>query len=170
MSAASRNRTHVVSLKRREPNHSAIAAISGPRWSRTPSSALKGQHPGPVDERAMRAHCAPSGSGGARIHVSRSSAWRYTVSATDPLKLHEKSPMSVTPGFEECSLGFRPSVTGAGDTRAAYSPVARRTAVYFSLRICDSTVRKSRKDASLCLNAWPSVEPCLAGNSAQSND
>lgn len=44
---------------------------------------------------------AASGSGGARIHVSRSSAWRYTVSATDPNEFHEsqvldeKSPMSL---------------------------------------------------------------------------
>ena len=71
------------------------SAISSSSGNRTPSSAVKGQHPGPVDERAVRARCAPSGSGGARIHVSRSSAWRYTVSATDPLKLDEKSPMSL---------------------------------------------------------------------------
>ena len=42
--AASRNRTYIVSLKRRVPNHSAIAAISGPRWSRTTAAALSERH------------------------------------------------------------------------------------------------------------------------------
>ena len=56
----------------------------------------------------------------------------------------------MTPGFENCLQGFRPSVTSAGDTRGAYSPVAWRTAVYLSLRICDSTVRKSLKFSWSC--------------------
>ena len=72
--------------------------LSSSSGNRTPSSALKGQHPEPVDERAVRARCARSGSGGARIHVSRSSAWRghcreerWSVSATDPLNSTKKA-------------------------------------------------------------------------------
>src|SRR5262249_49366016 len=118
-----------------------------------------------------RTLCA-SGSGGARIHVSRSSAWRghrrderWSVSATDPSKTPRKKPdVAVTPRLEKCLWSNRPlfdscRVTSAGETRGAYSPVDRRYTVFLSLRICDSTVRKSWKGASLCLTVGRLLNP-----------
>ena len=46
-------------------------------------------------------------------------------------------------------VGFRPGVTSAGDTRSACSPVDRRSAVCVSLRICNSTARKSWNGTSI---------------------
>jgi hypothetical protein len=72
------NRTRCYVRPRHVGHHypSPRSSFSSSSGNRTPSSALKGQYPGPVDERAVRARFARGGSGGARIHVSRSSAWR----------------------------------------------------------------------------------------------
>lgn len=90
---------------RRDTQASLRSATSGSCGSRTRLCALKGRDPR-SDRRTSRALRAPStqlrqrgsahfsrsGSGGARIRVSWSSARRYTISATDP---NEKSPMSL---------------------------------------------------------------------------
>jgi hypothetical protein len=51
----------------------------------------------------FRAHLPRSGSGGARIRVSWSSARRYTISATDPTKQQKKPDVLMTPGFRYSS-------------------------------------------------------------------
>ena len=97
----------------RRSNHSAghhtqpraRSPVSSSYRGRTGLSGLKGRCP-QSDRRTSRcqralstqlkhrasAHLPRSGSGGARIRVSWSSARRYTISATDP---NEKSPMSL---------------------------------------------------------------------------
>jgi len=61
-------------------------------------------------------------------------------------KTQRKKPdVFVTPGFERCSGSLQPSVIRAGDTRRGYSPVVWRYTLYPSVRICDSTVRKTSK-------------------------
>ena len=71
-------------------------------------------------------HPSPSGPGGARILVSWSSAKRYTVSATGPIK---KPGVAYDTGFRVFPVGLRPSVTSAKDVRAADSPIDRQMAL-----------------------------------------
>ena len=95
-------------------------------------SALKGQYPQPIDERAVQARCCVkrvgrcSNPGHRRAAVVASfSARCYSVSATDP---NIKKPgVAWTPGFGLPARPFRPGVTSAEDTRGGHSPVDRQS-------------------------------------------
>ena len=76
------------------------------------------------------AHLSRSGSGGARIRVSWSSARRYTISATDPTK---QPDVLMTPGFRYSLQNVGPGITCAMDNRRAYSPYDRRTVLSLSI-------------------------------------
>ncbi len=75
------------------------------------------------------AHLSRSGSGGARIRVSWSSARRYTISATDPTK---KARCPYDTGLSEFSGNLRPGVTNVMDSTRADSPYDRRTVLSLS--------------------------------------
>ncbi len=89
----------------------------------------------------MSAHTlSASGPGGARILVSWSSARRYTVSATGPIK---KPDVAGDTGFRVFPLDLRPSVTIAMEARAVYSPVDRRVCLCLCIRVNNLAKTKS---------------------------
>ena len=102
------------------------------------------QHP-PTPLPCYARTAGASGPGGARIPVSWASTRRYAVSATGPSLsgFNEKSPrVAVTPGFGG-RPGWWPSVTSAGDARAARSPNNRQNRPGISVRLCNLTTRKT---------------------------
>ena len=138
---------------RRDSQTSLRSDGSSSCGSRTRLPGLKGQCPR-TDRRTSRSRRAPStqltimvsaqpsrsGSGGARIRVSWSSARRYTISATDPTTKKARCPCDT--GLSILQGDLRPSVTSARDTTGAYSPMDRRRCPY-PFVVLHSAVRKS---------------------------
>lgn len=138
---------------RRDSQTSLRSDLSSSCGSRTRLSGLKGQCPR-TDRRTSRSRRAPStqltimvsaqpsrsGSGGARIRVSWSSARRYTLSATDPRTKKARCPCDT--GLSILHGDLRPSVTSARDRTGAYSPLDRRRSPY-PFVVLHSAVRKS---------------------------
>ena len=86
----------------------------------------------------VRVRRAPSGLGGARIHVSGSSGRRYTISATNPTK---KTRRCLRHRASRIPHRIRPSVTNASIAHAACSLFDQQTTHRRAVRQRDSTGR-----------------------------